>query len=128
MTFPIGRLFTTTFFTWKKALIIEHIHQELVENTRKTEGKNEEPTIGIIDAQSVNNTLVSGESRGFDAGKKIKGIKRHIIVDSLGLILAVVIQSASTQDRNGAVEVMEKLVEYWKKSLRFLQIVATVEG
>ena len=83
-----------------------------------TKGRNEEPTIGIIDAQSVNNTLVSSESRGFDAGKKTKGIKRHIVVDSLGLILAVVIDSASVQDRDGAVEVVEKLVECWKKIIK----------
>jgi putative transposase len=113
--FPNWKIVYYYFSTWKKASTIEHIHEELVEETRKRNRKNEEPTVGIIDAQSVKNTLVSSESRGFDAGKKIKGIKRHIIVDSLGLILAVVIQSASTQDRNGAMEVMEKLVECWKK-------------
>lgn len=55
----------------------------------------EDESVGIIDAQSVKNTLVSSENRGFDAGKRIKGLKRHIIVDTLGLILTVVIQSAS---------------------------------
>ena len=60
-------------------------------------GRKEEPTVGIIDAQPVENTLVSSEDKGFDAGKKIKGIKRYIIIDTLGLILAVVIQSASVQ-------------------------------
>ena len=66
-----------------------------MEKLRKSQGKIEEPSIGIIDAQSVKSTLVSSEDKGFDAGKKVKGIKRHIIVDKLGLILAVVIQSAS---------------------------------
>ncbi len=54
----------------------------------------------------------------FDAGKKIKGIKRHIIVDTLGLVLAIVIQSASVQDRDGAVEVVNKLRESWKKVVK----------
>ena len=63
------------------------------------------------DAQSVKSTLVSSESKGFDAGKKIKGIKRHIIVDTLGMVLAAVIQGALVQDRNRAMEVINKLVE-----------------
>ena len=74
--------------------------------------------VGIIDAQNVKNTLVSSENKGFDAGKKVKGIKRHIIVDTLGLVLAVAIQSASVQDRDGAVEVIEKLCESWKKIIK----------
>ena len=113
--FPGWKIVYYYFSAWKKALIIEQIHEELVEKTRKDHGKAEEPSVGIIDAQSVKNTLVSGEDKGFDAGKKIKGIKRHIIVDTLGLILAVVIQSASVQDRNGGLGVVEKLVENWKK-------------
>lgn len=112
--FPGWKIVYYYFSAWKKALIIEHIHEVLVEKARKQKGRNEEPTVGIIDAQSVKNTLVSSESRGFDAGKKIKGIKRHVIVDSLGLILAVVIQSACVQDRNGGVEVVEKMVECWR--------------
>jgi putative transposase len=59
--FAKWKIFYYYFSTWKEALIIEHIHEELVKKTRKTKGKNEEPTIGIIDAQSVKNTLVSIE-------------------------------------------------------------------
>lgn len=62
--------------TWKKNGIFEVLHQSLVERTRLTQGKKEQPTVGIIDAQSVKSTLVSSQQRGFDAGKKIKGIKR----------------------------------------------------
>ncbi len=104
--------------TWKKGEIFEVIHEELVEKVRVMKGKKEEPTVGIIDAQSVKNTLVSSEDKGFDAGKKIKGIKRHLIVDTLGLVLAVVIQSASVQDRDGAVDVVNKLCESWKKVVK----------
>lgn len=106
------------FSVWKKGEIFEVIHEALVEKVRVMEGKKEEPTVGIIDAQSVKNTLVSSENKGFDAGKKIKGIKRHIIVDTLGLVLAIVIQSASVQDRDGAVEAVNKLGESWKKVVK----------
>jgi putative transposase len=103
------------FSSWKAKGFWEDIHESLVEKVRVKQGKKEEPTVGIIDAQSVKNTLISSEDKGFDAGKKIKGIKRHIIVDTLGLVLAVAIQSASVQDRDGAVDVVTKLFENWKK-------------
>lgn len=101
------------FDTWKKSDTFELIHACLVEQTRLNHGKKAQPTVGIIDAQSVKSTLVSSESKGFDAGKRIKGIKRHIIVDTLGMVLAVVIQGASVQDRDGAMEVIGKLIESW---------------
>lgn len=106
------------FNTWKANGIIEQIHASLVERTRKEEGRNKQPSAGIIDSQSVKSTLVSSESKGFDAGKKIKGIKRHIIVDTLGLILAVVIHSAAVQDRDGSKTVIEKLKGKWKRVVR----------
>ena len=105
------------FSVWKKEEIFEVIHEALVEKVRVMQGRKAEPTVGIIDAQSVKNTLISSEDKGFDAGKKIKGIKRHI-VDTMGLVLAVVIQSASIQDRDGAVEVVNKLCESWKKVVK----------
>lgn len=71
------------------------MHEVLVMKIRKIAGKDEDPSVGIIDAQSVKSNLVSSEDNGFAAGEKIKGIKRHIIVDTLGLFMAVVIQSAS---------------------------------
>jgi len=101
------------FNRWKRDGTIEQLQQRLVEKTRKKAGRKTEPTAAIIDAQSVKTTLVAGESRGFDAGKKVKGRKRHIVVDTLGLILAVVIQSASVQDRNGADEVFQWLTNCW---------------
>src|SRR5438105_7688928 len=116
--FPKWPIVYYYFRTWKKNAVLEEIHESLVEKIRKKQGKNEEPSVGIIDAQSVKSTLVSSEDKGFDAGKKVKGIKRHIIVDTLGLVLAVVIQSASVQDRDGAISVIGKLVESWKKIIK----------
>jgi putative transposase len=106
------------FSLWKKAEFFELLHKALVVQVRVIQGKNREPTVGIIDAQSVKNTLVSSQNKGFDAGKKIKGIKRHIIVDTLGLVLAVVIQSASVQDRDGAIDVVNKLWQSCKKIVK----------
>ena len=63
------------FSTWKKQGVLEQIHESLVLKVRTRVGKNEQPSVGILDAQSVKNTLVSSQSKGFDAGKKIKGVK-----------------------------------------------------
>jgi len=63
---------TSYFSTWKKNEIWEQIHEFLVETIREIAGKNEEPTAGIIDSQSVKSTLVSSEDKGFDAGTKVK--------------------------------------------------------
>ena len=116
--FPNWKLVYYYFSTWKKTGLLETMHEDLVMKIRKRFGKNECPSVGIIDAQSVKNTLVSSESKGFDAGKKIKGVKRHIIVDTLGLILAVVIHGASIQDRDGAQSVIEKMKENWIRVIK----------
>jgi putative transposase len=116
--FPQWKIVYYYFSVWRSKGIIEDIHDFLVETIRKKSNKSEDPTVGIIDAQSVKNTLVSSEDKGFDAGKKVKGIKRHIIVDTLGLLLAVVIQSASVQDRDGAQSVIEKMQERWIKVIK----------
>jgi putative transposase len=113
--FPSWRIVYYYFSTWKKNLLWEEIHEVLVIKIRKLTDKNEEPSVGIIDAQSVKSSLVSAEDKGFDAGKKIKGIKRHIIVDTLGMILAVIIQGASVQDRVGAPSVIKNMKENWIK-------------
>ena len=68
---------------------------------------NPTPTGAIIDSQSVKTTEQGGERR-YDAGKKVNGRKRHLIVDTLGLLLEVSVHSASIQDRDGAQGVIEK--------------------
>ncbi len=112
--FPDWRIVYYYFSSWKKNGVVEVLQEALVEKTRRESGRKGQPSVGIIDAQSVKSTLVSSESKGFDAGKKVKGIKRHIIVDTLGLVLAVVVQGASLQDRDGAMEVINKMAESWR--------------
>jgi len=112
--FPDWHLVYYYFLVWKRNGIIEVLQEALVEKTRLESGRKAQPTAGIIDAQSVKSTLVSSESRGYDAGKKVKGIKRRIVTDTMGLVLAVVVQSASVQDRDGAVEVIGKMKENWR--------------
>ena len=63
-------------------------------------GREPQPTAGIVDSQSVR-TSESGGPRGYDAGKKINGRKRHMLVDTLGLLLRGIVHAASVQDRDG---------------------------
>ena len=116
--FPKWQLVYYYFSKWKKDGTIEYIHESLVESIRLKTGKKEEPTVGILDSQSVKTTNVSCAETGFDAGKRIKGRKRNIIVDTLGLILCVVVHSAGIQDRNGGLPIIEKLKEKWRQIIK----------
>lgn len=75
---------------------------------REAENRLPCPSAAIIDSQSVKTTEQGGE-RGYDAGKKVNGRKRHIVVDTLGLLIAVVVHAGSVQDRDGAKSVLGKL-------------------
>ncbi|MCD0244294.1 transposase, partial [Xanthomonas melonis] len=68
---------------------------------REREARNAEPTAAVLDAQSTRGSPQGGDL-GYDAGKKVKGRKRHLVVDTLGLLLAVSVTAGSVQDRDGA--------------------------
>ena len=96
------------FWRWRNDGTWERIHDALREKVRKAEGKKSTPTVAIIDSQSIR-TAEGGEERGYDAAKKITGRKRHLAVDTLGLILAIVVHRADWQDQEGACLVIKKL-------------------
>ena len=96
------------FWRWRNDGVWQKIHDALRERTRRQAGKKPTPTVAIIDSQSVR-TAEGGLQRGYDSGKKIPGRKRHLAVDTLGLILAVVVHAADWQDQDGACWVLEKL-------------------
>ena len=98
------------FRQWSQDWTWTFIHDTLRDWLRKTEGRNVAPTAAMVDRQSVKTPDQAGE-RGYDAGKKIKGRKRHLAVDSLGLILGLMITSAAVQDRAAAKPLIQGMVD-----------------
>lgn len=104
-SFPPWHATYKAFSRWAAAGVFETMHDRLRQQWRERVGKAPEPTAAIIDAQSTRSTAQGGNT-GFDAGKKVKGRKRNIVVDTLGLTLAVTITAASVQDRDAAAPVV----------------------
>jgi transposase len=88
---------------WQADGSAERMHDDLRDRVRITAGRQAAPTAAIIDSQSVKGSeMIARGRRGYDAGKKINGTKRHIAVDALGLLLTVLVTAASVQDRDAA--------------------------
>ena len=106
--FPKWKTVYTIFWRWRRDGVWQRIHEALCRHVRKQSGKKPTPSVAIVDSQSIR-TAEGGEERGYDAGKKITGRKRHLAVDTLGLVWAVVVHGAYWQDHDGACLVFQKL-------------------
>jgi putative transposase len=95
---------------WRDRGIIEEVHNALRQSVRRRAGRQESPSAAIADSQSVKSTH-SGPDRGFDGGKNVKGRKRHLVVDTLGLVLAVIVTAANVQDKRGLALLLDRVRE-----------------
>ncbi len=91
------------FRRWRNHDLVREFHDRLRRLVRERAGRDSEPGAGVIDSQSVKaDAVVGSDSRGFDGGKLINGRKRHVVVDTLGLLLAVMVTAADVGDRAAA--------------------------
>jgi transposase len=117
--FPPWQTVYWYFVRWEDQQVTEAMLEVLRRRVRRREGRQEEPSAGIIDSQSVKGAdTVGRDSRGYDAGKKVNGRKRFIVTDTLGLLLVVMVCAASVQDRDGAKNTLLSL--YLVTPVRFV--------
>jgi putative transposase len=105
-----------SLWRWRRDGTWQRIHDTLRGDLRVLEGRTRQPTAAIMDSQTVTTTDRGGDT-GFDGAKQITGRKRHTLVDTLGLVIAVRVTAASVQDRDGA-KVLLNVLRHWFTRLR----------
>jgi len=97
------------FRQWQKQGVWDQVLEALRKQKRKKQGRDEEPSAAVIDSQSIKTSAVRGPEKGYDAGKKIFGRKRHLLVDTQGDLMQVKVTAASTSDLSGGKKLLEPL-------------------
>ena len=115
--YPAWQSVSTYFQQWRDDGTWQRLHDTLRAQVRERAGRQKHPTAAALDSQSVKTTQMAGV-RGYDSGKPVKGRKRHILVDTLGLLLAVVVTSAALSDPAGARLLLSRLGGACKKLRR----------
>ncbi|WP_326613408.1 transposase [Streptomyces scopuliridis] len=107
------------FRRWRDHWLVKEFHDRLRARVREKLGRDAEPTAGVIDSQSVKaDAVVGADSRGFDGGKLINGRKRHVVVDTLGLLLGVMVTAADTGDRTAAHVLLRQVTDTQQRHAR----------